>query len=406
MDLSDVVGLLGDRDARPRLLVCASTLPLADEPGATPALHALTRALARHAYVTILVPGTGGERPAERLGAVEVERFDVGPSQWGRRREPSPDSRDDLGLFGLSSRQALAFVHAQARAVRRVVGDHRIEVVHSHGMLLQGLAVALARGRRPRFRHVMTLHGGESWGRVPARRAVARFVCARADRLLAVSSSACAELDAVLQTSCGAHLQPMGIDVARQRAGAIAESPFPNGFLLAVSGLGPRDADEELLRALVRVRMQVPDVGLILVGDGPEATRLVGLVHELGLGDAVQFVGERSPDAVAALLRGSRALVLPTAHRDGTTGLALRALAAGSRVVALRDADAADVIQHRHNGWLAESSAPDALAGPLIDALRTPRGHAIDDRGRATAEAHDWPRVARAYLGEPSRTSG
>lgn len=70
------------------------------------------------------------------------------------------------------------------------------------------------------------------------------------------------------------------------------------------------------------------DVGLVLVGDGPERAAIA----ERGRG-RVTFLGSRAPDEVAACYRACDLLVLPS-EREGWPNVVTEALASGLRVVA------------------------------------------------------------------------
>jgi glycosyltransferase involved in cell wall biosynthesis len=91
---------------------------------------------------------------------------------------------------------------------------------------------------------------------------------------------------------------------------------------------------EFLLRMLVRVRSAVPDVLLLVCGEGPAQVSLERLVGELGLGGAVRFVGYL--DRATELLDCYRAAdVFVFASRTETQGLVLlEAMALGVPVVA------------------------------------------------------------------------
>lgn len=70
-----------------------------------------------------------------------------------------------------------------------------------------------------------------------------------------------------------------------------------------------------LLEAFQIVRRTVPDALLLLAGGGPDYELLQTHVHELGLGDAVRFVGRVSPEDVPAYYALAEASVDPV-HDD------------------------------------------------------------------------------------------
>jgi glycosyltransferase involved in cell wall biosynthesis len=64
--------------------------------------------------------------------------------------------------------------------------------------------------------------------------------------------------------------------------------------------------------------------------------------------------------------------------------------------VATRTGGIPDVVEPGRNGWLCRDRDPEALAGAILEALGAGRA-AIAEAARATAEHHDWARVAGRY---------
>lgn len=106
-------------------------------------------------------------------------------------------------------------------------------------------------------------------------------------------------------------------------------------FALYVGRLAPQKSVETLLEAAARWMPFVPDVDLVLAGDGPQREQLVALAQRLEVTSRVHFVGFR--DDVERLL-ASAALVVHAAAWEGMANSVLEAMASGRAVVAA-DAD-------------------------------------------------------------------
>ncbi len=65
--------------------------------------------------------------------------------------------------------------------------------------------------------------------------------------------------------------------------------------LVSVSRLVPEKNVDTLISAVAIAQRVVPDLHLVIVGDGPEKARLEDLVRSRGLGAAVSFAGYRAP---------------------------------------------------------------------------------------------------------------
>lgn len=400
----------GPGDPTPmRALIATSTFPLRHGDGTPRFVLDLARALAPHAEVTVLAPDAPGAAAQELLDEVEVRRFRYFAPRSAQRLAYGAGMPDNLRASWWARLQAPLYVLALALAVRRLVAGRGFRLVNSHWMLPTGLAVALARGRgtRPAFRHVVTLHGGDAHllAALPFGRALARFVVARSDALFAVSDSVKAKLDQALGFDSGAAVQPMGVHTERFAESPRAFTAFPDGYLLFVGRLIPIKGVHVLLRAFALLRERHPklrELGLVVIGAGPEADALATRAAELGLAEAVDFMGARSHEVVAAHLRGCRAAVVPSivdadGREEGMPAVVAEALAAGARVVASATGGVVDVIRAGENGWLAAPGDAEDLARCLADALATPRPCPIDRAAAETARSLDWRRVAQTY---------
>jgi len=388
-----------------RVLFATSAFPRhADEGGSRGALD-LCLALGRHANVTVLAPSEPGAPARDRFGELEIRRFDYFVPRAQQRLVYGPGLRETLHHSARAQLQVPWFAAAEARALRALARDLGCGVVHAHGLLVSGIAAAWARGsgRRRRFAHVAALVGSDAYflPRIPGARALARWIHARSDALLAPSANLGECFDRVLGAPSHARVVLGGVDTAHYGAPTAprVDSPFPDGFVLFAGRLVAQKGPDVLLRALPRVRERHAGLGLVVLGDGPLAGELRALARGLGLESWVRFTGVADRASVAAHLRACRAACLPSiVDRRGQAEAAppflLEALAAGARLVATDAGGVPDVIAPGRNGWLALAGDPAALAAALIDALDS----RLPPEVAATADAHDWARVAEQHL--------
>lgn len=95
--------------------------------------------------------------------------------------------------------------------------------------------------------------------------------------------------------------------------------------LITVGRLEPEKRIEDILAALKLVVVHYPMVGLFIVGEGSERTRLERMALSLGLTDKVVFLGERS-DA-RALMASAQAFIQASAYEGYSRTLIEAALA-------------------------------------------------------------------------------
>lgn len=146
-----------------------------------------------------------------------------------------------------------------------------------------------------------------------------------------------------------------------------------------------------LIRAIAMVKKARPDVSCTIVGDGPEKSSLVKLIHKLDLDANVKMAGiiEKDTD-LYSLLKASKVFVLPSI-REGFSIVSVEANAAGIPVITTNHPDnaARDLITEGVNGYLAEPTA-NSLAEKICIVLSQP--YALHPQ--EIAAQYDWTLVA------------
>jgi len=341
---------------RPRLLLTAQPL----DGGVARYLIALVEALPEGRFAIDVAC------PRESLTWAELEgHAGVTLHAIGSHRRPAPgDTRSLLALLPL------------VRAA---------DVVHAHSSKAGFLArlAAVVQGRRGRC--IFTPHGWSFW----AAAGVEGRLYVGLERLAAhwcrtIVTLSRAERDAGVQAGVG-HLDqyrivPNGVDLKRFGGGW---SPVP-GRILMVGRLAAPKRPDLALRALVQVRARVPAAELHLVGDGPLEPEARALARELGMDDAVHFLGRR--DDVAALLREA-AVVLLASDYEGSPLSVIEAMATGAPVVATAAGGVDELVADGVTGLLAPMHDADALAAALVRVLSDPSaGAAMGAAGKRAAQ--------------------
>ena len=160
-----------------------------------------------------------------------------------------------------------------------------------------------------------------------------------------------------------------------------------------------------LIRMLEALRVRVPDVLLVIAGEGPAQSHIRQLVAEAGLSEHVKFMGYM--DRATTLLDCYRAAdVFVFASRTETQGLVLlEALAQGTPVVSTAVMGTMDVLQGVQGGIVVPEDVDlfaDATARVLRDpALReTLSAHAREDAARWSSKVMA-ERLLRLYPKTP-----
>jgi glycosyltransferase involved in cell wall biosynthesis len=145
--------------------------------------------------------------------------------------------------------------------------------------------------------------------------------------------------------------------------------------MISVGRLSPEKGQAGLLQAFAKLRPRHPELQLRLVGDGPDRASLETLVKELGLSDAVTFVGRLPEEETLAEIARANLLVLPS-FMEGLPIVLMEAMAAGVPVIASRIAGIPELVEDDETGllftpsnWNELASRIDLLLGD--DVLRT-----------------------------------
>lgn len=107
---------------------------------------------------------------------------------------------------------------------------------------------------------------------------------------------------------------------------------FNHPTVLTISRLVPYKRVDQSLLAVYLVRQSIPDLQLIIVGNGPEKPRLMRLARQLNIDTRIDWKSRISEDKKWPLLSRSHLHVLPSEF-EGMGLVTLEALAAGTPVV-------------------------------------------------------------------------
>ncbi len=157
--------------------------------------------------------------------------------------------------------------------------------------------------------------------------------------------------------------------------GATPENQAP--VFIFVGRFTAKKAPQLTLRAFAEAQKQVPDAQLTMVGDGElwEETKL--LSKGLGISERVDFLGVKSSDEIAQLLKNSMAFVQHSLRPDngdseGTPNTILEASATGLPIISTRHAGIKDAVVHKKTGFLVEEGDWQGMAQYMIQLAKDP----------------------------------
>ena len=388
----------------PVLLVLASTYPRwpADpEPGF---VHELSRRLTERYRVIVLCPHAPGAKPRETMDGVEVVRYRYAPERW-------ETLVNDGGIVTNLKRARWklllvpGFVLGQAWVAWRLMRRERVDVIHAHWLIPQGLIAALLQwlpGRRVPY--VVTSHGADLYAlKGLGLDALKRFVARRSSAATVVSSAMRERLAALGVPAAHIHVLPMGVDLSERFTPDPAVQRSTREILF-VGRLVEKKGLRHLVDAMPLVLERVPDAFLTIAGFGPEEAALRQQVHALGLAAKVRFLGAVAQTRLPALYRRAALFVAPfvqaeSGDQEGLPVALMEAVACGCPVVAGDVAGIEDLLGRMKPYICVDARNAEMLASCICSRLidsSTAGLHAQAVLEEASRRV-DWNRIAAGY---------
>jgi glycosyltransferase involved in cell wall biosynthesis len=147
--------------------------------------------------------------------------------------------------------------------------------------------------------------------------------------------------------------------------------------IICAGRLVPEKGIDILIRAFAQMHSSKRNTRLIIVGDGPNRTSLMGLTDQLGLVDFVDFQGHLSQAGTLAMIRRAWCLCVPSLWEEPFGIIAAEAQMLGVPVIASRAGGLAEIIDEGITGYLVAAGNVDALASRLKMVI-TNRSLALD----------------------------
>lgn len=260
----------------------------------------------------------------------------------------------------------------------KLLRDERVDIVHAHQYTPFFYAMMGRRlARRPAV--LFTEHGRHFPDHRRAKRVIAnRLLLKRRDRVVGVGEAVRQALvanEGIKPDRVGVVFN--GIDLVRFRnvefdaTEVRQELGLANGemLLLQVARLDYLKDHTTALRALKRVTESLPDVRLILVGDGPERANIEQLIIRLGLSEHVRLLGTRRD--IPRLLAATDVFLL-TSISEGIPLTLIEAMASRVPVIATNVGGVSEVVKNEVTGLLAQAKGDAAIADHIVRLAKAP----------------------------------
>jgi glycosyltransferase involved in cell wall biosynthesis len=271
-------------------------------------------------------------------------------------------------------------------ALRRIVRERRIDIVHSHDYKTNLLARLLEKTGRATA--LSTVHGwtGHSWRERRLYYPLDKRVLSTFTRLIAVSSEIRSELIAAGAPPENVSVVLNGIDhrvFKRDRAreaAARADWGFsPSDVVIgAVGRTEPQKRFDLLIEAVAGLMEKRPGLRLLIAGDGSRREALEALARTRLPQHVYRFIGNTQD---VGQVHHAVDVFVQSSDYEGTPNAVLEAMAFETPIVATDVGGTAELVSHAVHGLIVPPRDPARLAGAIEDVLADP----VAARERVTA---------------------
>lgn len=385
---------------KPTLLVLASTYPRwrnDPEPGF---VHELCRRLNDRFDVIALVPDAPGADPSGRLDGVEVVRYRYAP-------RPLQTLVNDGGIAANLRKYPWklllvpGFVLGQYLAARRILKGRKIDLIHAHWLIPQGL---IARWLKSSVPYLVTSHGGDLFGlRGRWLEIIKRRVAHSASAMTVVSTAMRDEAQRIDLRPPRLEVLPMGVDL-QQRFVVDRNIQRSSNELLFVGRLVAKKGLVHLLNAMPEILRHRPDTVLNIAGFGPEESSLRMQARQLGIESRVNFLGAMPQQELPALYRRASLFVAPfvrdaSGDQEGLPVVLMEAIGCGCPVIVGAVPGIQDLLGNAASDVCIDPQDTAMLSATVLRSLNSPEQAMENARSiREKVSGHiDWQVIANGY---------
>jgi phosphatidylinositol alpha-1,6-mannosyltransferase len=295
-------------------------------------------------------------------------------------------------------------VPAVSRRAAAIAREHGCDTVLFGAAAPLGLITPALR-RAGVTRAVALTHGHEAgWAALPGARTLLRRIGDEVDTMTYLGEYFRTRLARALSPKAAGNLTRLapGVDVGAFRPGAggagvrerLALTDRP--VVVCVSRMVPRKGQDTLIRAWPKVRAEVSDATLLLVGDGPYRKDLERLASRLGVSAAVLFTGPVPQAELPAYYDAGDVFAMPCRTRragldvEGLGIVYLEASATGLPVIGGDSGGAPDAILQGETGYVVPGHDTHAVAARIAELLSDPvKARAMGEKGLAWVD-REW----------------
>jgi glycosyltransferase involved in cell wall biosynthesis len=252
----------------------------------------------------------------------------------------------------------------------RTIDEYAVNIVHAHDSEAHSLGIRI-KIKHSEIRLVVNRRVVFTpSGRISRRFKYRRYV----DQYIAISRAVAESLRDIGVHEESISVIPSGLDISK-----IISTPPDNYIkaeqsnrgkfiMISAGALTSEKNFETAIKTAQMVKKTAPEVVLVILGDGPEKSRLKDLAVKESIRN-VRFLGHREP--MAPIFKACD-LFLLTSISEGLNSSAIEAAACGLPLVVSNVGGLPEIAEKGYNGLLCEPGRPESFAKAILDLYKDP----------------------------------
>ena len=329
----------------------------------------------------------------ERLG---VFCFDLITLKF-ERSHVSHEVRGDVNVYRIGGGKGLFPVRAFLLA-RRLHRQKKYRVTWSIMAAYAGFAALFFKFFNPRIPLLLTLQEGDSEEHILKRVGLFyplwKLIFKKADYIQAISKYL-ADFARRHGATCSIEVVPNGVNPQIYADYTRIYADKDTRTIITTSRLVYKNGIDTLIRVCALLKAKSYKLKAIIVGDGPDRSKLEKLATDLNVADKVKFVGQVDPEEIPKYLSGADIFVRPS-RSEGLGNSFLEAMAAGLPVIGTRVGGIPEFIKDRETGLFCDVDNPGDLAQKITRVLDDDKLYQrLSESGRKLVEeSYSWENIS------------
>ncbi len=286
----------------------------------------------------------------------------------------------------------------QTSELERKIKEFKPDIIHGHHAFSPISLLSIAIGKKLGIKTVLTNHSIQFlydydylWKPASHILFPYREYINNADEIIAVSNAAAKFIS---------HFTSKKVEVIGNAINVSEFSPeiktFDGKSVLFVGRFTYRKGIHILLEAFQKVKREVEDAHLTLVGSGYFSSIIDLLIKTLGLSRSVSVMEKVKKEKLIEIYRHSHVFVLPSLYGESFGIVILEAMASKTPVVASDDGGIKELIENGKTGFLVKKGDAEELAEKIVELLSDQDlSEKISTAAFCEVKKYDWKNIVK-----------